>query len=83
MRDCYKLILPFFRGYFKRMPTKSIEYGNYSKFGAEAFPEKLDQELNKGIIYNSQDKQCDLFSDIFRTILDHHVPLKTNRIRGN
>ena len=24
-----------------------------------------------------------MFSVIFRTILDHHVPLKTKRIRGN
>ena len=31
----------------------------------------------------TQDKQYDLFSDIFRTILDHHVSLKTKRIRGN
>ena len=30
---------------------------------------------------NSQDKQ--LFSDTLRTILDHHAPLKTKRIRGN
>ena len=27
------------------------------------------RELKKGIIYNSQEKECDLFSDIFRTIL--------------
>ena len=39
--------------------------------------------FKQSIIYNSQDKQYDLFSDIFRTILDHHAPLKTNRIRGN
>ena len=44
---------------------------------------KLDQELKKGIMYNSQDKQYDLFSDIFRTRLDHHAALKTKMIRGN
>ena len=30
-----------------------------------------------------QDKQFNLFSHIFRIILDHHAPLKTLRIRGN
>ena len=82
LSDCHELILSFFRAFFKRIPAKNTEYGNYSKFCSEAFLHKLDQELNKGIIYNSQDKQCDLFSDIFRTILDHHAPLKTKIIRG-
>ena len=83
MSDCHKLILSLFRAFFKRIPAKTIEYRNYSKFSTEAFPHELDQELNKGIIYNSHDKQYDLFSDIFRTILDHHAPLKTKIIRGN
>ena len=72
----------FFKAYFKRMPPKTLEYCNYSKFSGEVFLHKMDQELNKGIIYNSQDKQCALFSDIFRTILNHHNPLKSKRIRG-
>ena len=83
LSDFHELILSFFRAFFKRIPAKTIEYRNYSKFCPEAFLHKLDQELNKGIIYNSQDKQCDLFSDISRTILDHHAPLKTKIIRGN
>ena len=60
-----------------------MEYHNYSKFNAGAFVHELEQELNKSIIYNSQDKQYDLFSVIFRTILDPHAPLKTKSIRGN
>ena len=83
MSDCHKLILSLFRAFFKRVPAKTIEYRNYSKFSPEAFLNEPDQELNKGMICNSQDKQYDLFSDIFRTILDHHTPLKTKRIRGN
>ena len=80
MSDCHKLMLLLFRTFFKRIPAKTIEYRNYSKFSPEAFLHNLDQELNKGIIYNSQDKQYDLFADIFRTVLDHHAPLKTKRI---
>ena len=83
LSDCHKLILSFFRAFFKRIPAKTIEYRNYSKFSPEAFLHELDQELNKGIICNSQDKLHDPFSDIFRTILDHHAPLKTKIIWGN
>ena len=70
MSDCHKLILPLFRAFFKRIPAKTI----YSKFSPEAFLLEQDQNLNKVIIYSSQDKQYDLFSDILRTILDHHAP---------
>ena len=49
----------------------------------DIFLHGFDQELNKVIICNIQDKQFDLFSDIFRIILDHHAPLKTKRIRDN
>ena len=75
MSDCHKLILSLFRAFFKRIPAKTIEYRNYSKFSPEAFLHELDQELSKGIIY--------LVFRYFRTILDHHAPLKTKSIRGN
>ena len=32
MNDCRKLILSLFRAFFKRIPAKTIEYRNYSKF---------------------------------------------------
>ena len=83
MSDCDKLILSLFRAFLKRIPAKTIEYRNYSKFRPEPFLHELDRELNKGIIYNSQDKHYDLFSDVFRRILYHHAPLKTKSIRGN
>ena len=82
LSDCHKLILSLLRTFFKPIPVKTIEYRNYSKFSPKAFLHELDQEPNKRIIYNSQDKQYDFFSDIFRTILDHHAPLKTKIIRG-
>ena len=50
MSDCHKLILSLFRVFFKRLPAKTIEYRNYSKFSPEAFLHELDQELNSGII---------------------------------
>ena len=77
------LIVSFFRTSFKRIPAKTIEYCNYIKFSPEAFLHELDQELKNSIICNSQNKQCDLSSVIFRTILDHCAPLKTKIIRCN
>ena len=83
MSDYHKLVLSFFRAYFKRMPGKTIEYRSYSKFSADVFLHELYQELNKGIIDNSQDKQCNLLSNIFQNKLAHHAPLKTKRARSN
>ena len=54
LSDCHKLILSLLRTFFKPIPAKTIEYRNYSKFSPNAFLHELDQELNKGIIYNSQ-----------------------------
>ena len=82
LSDCHKLVLSLFRAFFKRIAAETIECRNYSKFSPEAFLHELDQELNRGIIYNSRDKQYDLFIDIFRSILDHHNSLKTKRIRS-
>ena len=42
MSDCHKLILPLFRAFFKRIPAKTMEYRNYTKFSPEAFLRKLD-----------------------------------------
>ena len=83
LSDFHKLILSFFRAFLKLTPAKTIEYRSYRKFSSEAFLHKLDQELNKGIICNSHDKQYNLFSDIFRITLDQHAPLKTKIIRGH
>ena len=50
LNDCHKLILSFFRTFFKRIPAKTIEYRNYSEFCPEAFPHELEQVLNSGIV---------------------------------
>ena len=69
-------MLSFFRVYFKQILSKILEYHNYSEFSSDVFLDILSQEPNRGTIYNSQDKQYYLFSGIFRTFLDHNVPLK-------
>ena len=44
--DCHILILSFFKAYFRKLPSKYIEYRNYKN----KFLYKLDQELSKGSI---------------------------------
>ena len=65
MSDCHKLIASLFRALFKSISAKTIEYRNYSKFNPEVFIHELEQELNKDIIYNSQDKQYDLLNQVW------------------
>ena len=65
MNDCHKLIASLFRALFKRISAKTIEYRTYSKFNPEVFIHELEQELNKDIIYNSQDKQYDLLNQVW------------------
>ena len=51
LSDCHKLILTFFKAYFKKLPPKNIEYRNYKNFNKKKFLYELDQELSKGSIY--------------------------------
>ena len=75
MSDCQRLILSFFKYFFKQFLEKTTEYHNYSEFSVEMFLDELDQELNS--------QNYNLFSDIFSTILDHHSLLKTKKITGS
>ena len=75
MSDCQRLILSFFKYFFKQFLAKTTEYHNYSEFSVEIFLDELDQELNS--------QNYNFFSDIFRTILDHHALLKTKKITGS
>ena len=68
MSVCHMSILSLFRASFKWVPTETIKYRTYSKFSSEAFLYELDQEINKDIICNSQDKQYiyfQIFSEQF------------------
>ena len=50
LSDCHKLILTFFKAYFKKLPPKNTEYRNYKNFNENNFLYELDQELSKGSI---------------------------------
>ena len=83
LRDCHKLILTFFKAYFKRLPPKSIEYRNYKIFNEDNFLYKLDQELSKRSIYKEKNNQYDVFTNIFRMVFDKHALIKKKIVRSN
>ena len=64
LSDCHKLILTFFKAYFKKLPPKNIECRNYKNFNGNNFLHELDQELSKGSIYKEKHHQYDVFTNI-------------------
>ena len=83
LSDCPKLILTFFKAYFKKLPPKNVEYRNYKNFNENNFLYERDQELSKGSIYKEKHHQYDVFTNIFRMVLDKHAPIKKKMVRGN
>ena len=82
LSDCHKMIVSAFRAFFKRLPAKVIEYWNYKTFDQSKLLRNLDQELIKSNSYND-DQQYDIFTSIFRRVLDKHAPLKMKKPRRN
>ena len=81
LSDCHKMILTFFRSYFSTLPPKTITYRNFRYFETKDFLYELENKLrtresNEGV------KDDDL-TNIFRSTLDSHAPLKQNQLRGN
>ena len=81
--DHHNMISSFFRTHFERLKSKKIEYINYKKFYQSNFLFELDQELLKGKMYETQNDMFTTFTDVFRSVIDKHAPLKTKIIRGN
>ena len=81
--DCHKLIFTFFKIYFKKLPPKNIDYGNYKILTKIIFFTNLDQNLSKGSICKEKHHQYDVFTKIFRMVLDKHAPIKKKIVRGN
>ena len=64
-----------FSPYFKKLPPKNTEYRNYKNFNENNFLQELGQELSKGSIYKKKHHQYDVFTNIFRMVLDKHAPI--------
>ena len=57
LSDCHKMILPFFRSYFPRLPPKTITYRNFRYFETKDFLYELENKLrtkecNGGVKYD-------------------------------
>ena len=81
--DHHKLITSFFRSHFERSPRIKAEHRNYKKFDVTNFLRDLDQEMIQGEMYKYNNDMYSTFSDVFRSVLDRHAPLKRKMIRGN
>ena len=81
--DHGRLITSFFRSHFERIPPKKVEYRNYKKFNVTNFLRDLDQEMIQAEMYKYNNDMYSTFSDVFRSVLDTHAPLKRKMIRGN
>ena len=82
LSDCHKMIVSVFRAFFKRLPAKVIEYRNYKTFDQNEFLRNPDQELIRSNSFNDE-QQYDIFTSIFRRVLDKHAPLKRKKLGGN
>ena len=82
LSDCHKMIVSVFRVFFERLPAKVTEYRNYKIFDQNEFLQNLNQELIKRNSCNDE-QQYDIFTSIFRRVLDKHAPLKMKKLRGN
>ena len=79
--DCHKMIVTFFRSYFSRLPPKTITYRSFRYFGTKDFLYELENKLrtkecNGGVEYDD-------LTNIFRSTLESHAPLKQKQVRGN
>ena len=81
--DHHKLMTSFFRSRFERIPPTKVEYRNYNKFNVSNSLRDLDQEMVQGEMYKYNNDMWSTFSDIFRSVLGRHAPLKWKMIREN
>ena len=79
--DHHKLITSFFRSHFDKFYRKKVGYRNCKKFNVTIFLRDLDQKMIQGEMYKYNNDMYSTFSDIFRLVLDRHVPLKWKVIR--
>ena len=73
----------FFRLHFEWIPPTKVEYRNYKKFDVTNFLRDLEQEMIQGEMHKYNNDMYSAFSDVFRSVLDRHAPLKRKMIRGN
>ena len=72
----------FFRAYFKTLLHKNIEYWNFKTFTKMISSMSVILNLVKELLMNISN-QYDIFTYIFRMVLDKHASIHSKKIRGN
>ena len=80
--DWHKMIVTCLKAHFRELPPKKIIHRDYKNFNKNTFLYDLDQNLIQGKCY-SQKNSYDLFTETFKSVVDHHAPLKKKYVRGN
>ena len=80
--DCHKIIITCLKAHFKKLPPKTIVYRDYKNFNKNTFLYELEQNLVQRKFY-SQKNSYDLFTETFKSVADHHAPLKKKFVRSN
>ena len=79
--DHHNMILSFCQTHFERLQSKKLEITKSSTRAKFLF--ELDQEPIKGKMYETQNNMFTTFTDVFRSFIDKHTPLKTKKVRGS
>ena len=80
--DCHKMIITCLKAHFKELPPKTIVYRDYKNFNKNTFLYDLEQNLVQRK-FHSQKNSYDLFTETFKSVADHHAPLKKKSVRRN
>ena len=82
LSDCHKLIISLFNAYFKKLLPKTIGYRSYKKFDISIFLYDFSyQVLVKGYMDLNDDDSYDIFTNVYRSMVDKQALLKSKNIR--
>ena len=80
--DCHKLITTFMKSYIFRLKPKNVHYRSYKNFNEEKFLSDVKEANFSFKTSNSDENYLDL-TKVFSNIVNIHVPLKKEILRGN
>ena len=80
--DCCKLITKFMKSYISRLKPKNDHYRSYKNFNEEKFLSDVKEADFSFKTSNSDENYLDL-TKVFSNIVNIHVPLKKEILRGN
>ena len=80
LSDYHKMTVTCLKGYFEKLPPKTVYYRNYKFFDGVFFRNDLENELNK---LNINNINYDALKETLGTLLNKHAPIKKRLVRAN